>query len=62
MRNAESNLDTKVKVFHESVFFMKMFHEMPLKLYFMKCSDKKVSQCILACRNTLFVVSLFSTV
>ena len=25
-----------------------MFHEMPLKLYFMKYSERKVSQCILA--------------
>ena len=24
-----------------------MFHEMPLKLYFMKCSERKISQCIL---------------
>ena len=24
-----------------------MFHEMPLKLYFMKCSERKLSQCIL---------------
>ena len=27
-----------------------MLHEMPMKLYFMKCSEKKVSQCILAFR------------
>ena len=25
-----------------------MFHEMPLKMYFMKYSERKVSQCILA--------------
>ena len=25
-----------------------MFHEMSLKLYFMKCSERNVSQCILA--------------
>ena len=25
-----------------------MFHKMPLKLYFMKSSERKVSQCILA--------------
>ena len=25
-----------------------MFHEMPLKLYFLKCFERKVSQCILA--------------
>ena len=31
-----------------------MFHEMPLKLYFMKCSERKVSQYILALR-TLFL-------
>ena len=24
-----------------------MFHEMPLKLYFMTCSERNVSQCIL---------------
>ena len=30
-------LDTKVKV----------FHEMTLKLYFMKCLERKISQCIL---------------
>ena len=24
-----------------------MFHEIPLKLYFMKCSERKASQCIL---------------
>ena len=24
-----------------------MFYEMPLKLYFMKCSERKISQCIL---------------
>ena len=25
-----------------------MFHEMPVKLNFMKCSERKVSQCILS--------------
>ena len=34
-------LDTKVKV----------FHEMTLKLYFMKCLERKISQCILPFRN-----------
>ena len=28
-----------------------MFHEMPLKLYFMKCSETKVSQCAFAFKN-----------
>ena len=28
-----------------------MFHEMPLKLYFMKCSERKVSQYILPLKN-----------
>ena len=28
-----------------------MFHEIPLKLYFMKYSDRKISQCILAFRE-----------
>ena len=42
-------LDTKVKV----------FHEMTLKLYFMKCSERKISQCILPfmyiCVYTLYI-------
>ena len=29
-----------------------MFHEMPLKLYFMKCSERKISQYILPLRNS----------
>ena len=37
-------LDSKVKVFHEQYF---MFHEMTLKLYFVKCFERKISQCIL---------------
>ena len=28
-----------------------MFHEMTLKLYFMRCSERKISQCILPLRN-----------
>ena len=40
-------LDTEVKVFHESI----SFHEMTLKLYFMKCPERKISQCILPFRN-----------
>ena len=36
-------LDTKVKVFHESI----LFHETTLKLYFMKSSERKISHCIL---------------
>ena len=30
-----------------------MFHEMPLKLYFIKYSERKVSQCILALWKSL---------
>ena len=30
-----------------------MFHEMPLKLYFMKYFERKVSQCILVFSHTL---------
>ena len=30
-----------------------MFHEMPLKLYFMKYAERKVSQCILALWKSL---------
>ena len=30
-----------------------MFHEMPLKLYFMKYVERKVSQCILALWKSL---------
>ena len=41
-------LDTKVKVFHEII---SCFHEMTLKLYFMKCLERKISQCILPFRN-----------
>ena len=36
-------LETKVKV----------FHEMTLKLYFMKCSERKISQCILTLIDVL---------
>ena len=28
-----------------------MFHEMTLKLYFMKCSERKILQCILPLKN-----------
>ena len=35
-----------------------MFHEMPLKLYFMKYCERKVSQCILALR-TAFLWNTF---
>ena len=30
-----------------------MFHEMPLKLYLMKCSERKISQCILPFRISI---------
>ena len=42
-KHRQWNLDFKVKVFHK-VFHM--FHEMALKLHFMKWSGRKVSQCI----------------
>ena len=41
-------LDTKVKVFYESIL---CFMKMALKLYFMKCLERKISQCILPFRN-----------
>ena len=46
-KHTQWNMDTKVKVFHESI----LFHETSLKLYFMKCSERKNSQFILAFRN-----------
>ena len=43
-------LDTKVKV----------FHEMTLKLYFMKSSERKISQCILPFKDfTLQIIKSF---
>ena len=30
-----------------------MFHEMTLKLYFIKCSERKISQCILTLIDVL---------
>ena len=40
-------LDTTVKV----------FHEMTLKLYFMKCLERKISQCILPLRVERIVLN-----
>ena len=37
-----------------------MVHEMPLKLYFMKCSERKISQCILPFRK-ISLISKFMT-
>ena len=37
-----------------------MFHEMLLKLYFVKCSEKNISQCILASRASIFKGSYIS--
>ena len=39
-----------------------MFHEMPLKLCFMKCSERKISQCILTLRFTFIIVLRFITI
>ena len=39
------NICNKTYILMQKYF---MFHEMALKLYFMKCSERKVSQCILA--------------
>ena len=30
-----------------------MFHEMPLKLYFMKCSERNILQCMVALRKSV---------
>ena len=35
-----------------------LFHEMTLKLYFMKCHERKISQCILPFNWTNFIVWL----
>ena len=43
------NLDTKTKVFHESISCF-----MPLELYFMKCSEKK-NITVYLCLNATFV-------
>ena len=36
-----------------------MFHKMTLKLYFMKCSERKISQCILPLRTPFFIEHLW---
>ena len=36
-----------------------MFHEMTLKLYFMKCSERKISQCILPLIDANFEKKIF---
>ena len=38
-----------------------MFHEMTLKLYFMKCLERKISQCILPFKKTYFKEHLQTT-
>ena len=38
-----------------------MFHEMTLKLYFMKCLERKISQCILPFKKTNFKEHLQTT-
>ena len=43
-KHTQWHWDTKVKV----------FHEMPRKLYFMKCSERKISQCTLPLKNCNF--------
>ena len=36
-----------------------MFYEMPLKPYFMKCSETNISQCILALKSiSIFLLSI----
>ena len=37
-----------------------MFDEMTLKLYFMKCSERKIPQCILPFRNSRLYIFYFS--
>ena len=46
------NMRNEIKILKQK-YFMKyfMFHEMLLKMYFMKCSERKLSQCILAVRQ-----------
>ena len=39
-----------------------MFHEMPLKLYFMKCPERKVSQCIVAFKENGYQESIISKI
>ena len=46
------NLNTKVSLSWK--YFM--FHEMTLKLYFMKCSERNVSQCILTFNSYIEVL------
>ena len=36
-----------------------MFHEMTLKLYFMKCLERKISQCILPLINANILKAVF---
>ena len=36
-----------------------MFYKMTLKLYFMKCSERKISQCILPLRTPFFIEHLW---
>ena len=57
-KHTQWNLDTKVKAIHKSV---SMFHEMPLKSYFMKFSARKVSQCILTLKQVYFLLIISIT-